>query len=118
MVSWLIVKAKRRYIVAECSGDVDISSPEMQRSLRLCLLKLFGSVGYSRLGYKFISRVEGNAFVARVARGQEKEFILALSFARGEWGGIFSIATSGTIKAALRNYKDARMRVATHEKRG
>ncbi len=111
----MIVKAKRRYVVAECSGDVDMSSPEMQKSLRLCLLKLFGSIGYSRLGYKFIARIEGNAFIVRVARGEEKEFILALSFARGEWGGIFSIATSGTIKAALRNYREAVQRGAQRE---
>jgi len=70
------------------------------------LSKYVGLFGLARLSPYFVKKIGEKEFIFRIARGYEKEFILALSFVKLNGVGFYSILTSGTIKSLIRKYNE------------
>ena len=70
------------------------------------LSKYVGLFGLARLSPYFVKKIGEKEFIFRIARGYEKEFILALSFVKLNGVGFYSILTSGTINSLLRKYSE------------
>ena len=70
------------------------------------LSKYVGLFGLARLSPYFVKKIGEKEFIFRIARGYEKEFILALSFVKLNGVGFYSILTSGTINSLLRKYDE------------
>jgi len=70
------------------------------------LSKYVGLFGLARLSPYFVKKIGEKEFIFRIARGYEKEFILALSFVKLNGVGFYSILTSGTINSLLRKYNE------------
>ena len=70
------------------------------------LSKYVGLFGLAGLSPYFVKKIGEKEFIFRIARGYEKEFILALSFVKLNGVGFYSILTSGTINSLLRKYDE------------
>ncbi len=97
----LIARRKSRYLLVEASRDADLVSKEGQRGLSDGLARALGDIGYMNSSPRVMHQVARNAFIMRVARGEEGNVVLALSFIKqlnGSELGFYTIRASGSIR--------------------
>ncbi|MEM0094751.1 MAG: Rpp14/Pop5 family protein [Candidatus Micrarchaeaceae archaeon] len=106
----MILKKKHRYILAEGSRPFDCDSRTLEEEICKGLLSFMGAKSYSKASPRIVKTMGRDSFILRVARGSEREVILALAFIkelRGAKTGIYTLKTSGTIKSAESYYANA-----------
>ena len=100
----MILKRKSRYVLVMSSKPIELGS-----NLSMFfdeLSKYIGLFGLAKLSPYFVKKIGEKEFIFRIARGYEKEFILALSFVKLNDFAFYSILTSGTIKSLIRKYSE------------
>ncbi len=90
----MILKRKSRYVLVEPSS---VDTARLYTRLEAELLRIMGQVTYTKASPKVVAQY-GRFFAVRINRGFEDELVLALSFARIDGIGFYTIKTSGTLK--------------------
>jgi len=104
----MIAKKKSRYVLLELSKALDISTGPAYNDFARNIAKGIGMLDFSSMNPYPIKRISDNVFIFKVSRGYEKKFILAAAFISQLLGSsisVYSICTSGTIKALMKKYE-------------
>ncbi|MGC8710191.1 MAG: Rpp14/Pop5 family protein [Candidatus Micrarchaeia archaeon] len=104
----MIARKKSRYILIELSRPLEITSAPAYDEFIESIKRNIGMLDFSSMGIYPIKRLSDSIFIFKVNRGYEKKFILASAFISSLSGysiSIYSICTSGTIKALLKKYE-------------
>lgn len=98
----MIMRRKSRYVLVMSSKPFEMKSRlnEFIEALKMQL----GSIGLAELDLSLIKEVDSNLFIFKLKRGEERKFILALSFIKLDSTSFYSIMTSGTINSLLKKY--------------
>ncbi len=103
----MIMKRKSRYVLVMSSRPIEMSS--YYHYFLHALSEQIGKIGLAKLDLSLAKSIGENLFIFKMSRGEEKSFILAISFVKRlregeEEIGFYSLLTSGTISSIIRKY--------------
>jgi RNase P/RNase MRP subunit POP5 len=102
----MAIKAKRRYLLVECSTAIGESDRALfERRLCGALLAQIGAMHYHSVNPKITGFVNERRFVMRASLEGHKDLVLALAMTKrldGTETAFYTLKSSGTIRALLK----------------
>ena len=106
----MITRPKNRYLLVESSAPLNTADRILADQVLAAVAFELGAIGYVKANPKIVHQAGDRSFIIRVNRGHEDALVLALSFVKkiGDARvGLYTIRTSGTIRAMISYLKGA-----------